>query len=69
MSCLELKAVRPLKTDYLAVQVAMGDLLTGKQHIEAALRMVALRGGLAALDTNGFLRDVIETFSRDERTE
>jgi hypothetical protein len=47
----------------------MGDLLTGKQHIEAAQQMVALKGSLAAPVTSGFLRGVVETFSLYERTE
>ncbi|KAK3348917.1 hypothetical protein B0T25DRAFT_609223 [Lasiosphaeria hispida] len=50
-------------------EVCIGDVLTAGQHVEAALRMVASKGGLAALGTSGFLAGIIDIFSSDRRKE
>ena len=50
-------------------QVSVGDCLTGLKHIEAARRMILLRGGLAALGTNGFLEGLADPFLCDRKTE
>ncbi|KAK0721786.1 hypothetical protein B0T26DRAFT_673571 [Lasiosphaeria miniovina] len=50
-------------------EASIGDLLSAKQHIDAALQMVALRGGRAMLGTNGFLAGLIDVFSSDQSTE
>ncbi|KAH6989924.1 hypothetical protein EDB80DRAFT_163245 [Ilyonectria destructans] len=50
-------------------EVSIGDLLTGKDHIQAAHQMVASRGGFATLGTNGFLSGLISMFSSEGETE
>jgi hypothetical protein len=46
-------------------QFLTGDALTSKRHVEAAQRMVELKGGLEALGLNGFLKQLVVWFATD----